>query len=103
VTHTAATFSISVSGATEYSCKVTPPDNDYGHQTVFTFIDKSPADVEIWEIGYPAFPGTGGVIIPGEVYTIEIDIGDAWTIEGPHGGCLVNLEITHADGHAIIS
>jgi Protein kinase domain len=108
VTHTAATFSISVSGATEYSCNGTPPNDSYTAYTDFTFIDKSPADVQIWAIG-PGSNGTntvtgiGGVIVPGEVYTTNTSDSIAWTIEGPQGGCLVNLEITQADGHAIIS
>jgi Protein kinase domain len=106
VAHTAATFSISLSGATEYSCNGTPPAASSSSSTVFTFVDKSPADVQIWEIGVPwSGPGygIGGVIVPGQAYTIVVNTADTWTIEGPQGGCLENLEITHADGHAIIS
>jgi hypothetical protein len=61
--------------------------------------------VQIWAIGYPGSGpgyGIGGVIVPGETYTIAT-FGYTWTIETPQGGCLENLEITRADGHAIIS
>jgi hypothetical protein len=106
VTHAGATFSISVSGAKEYSCKVTPPSLAGDNTQSFSFIDKTPGDVQFWDITPYYYAnnaaGSGGVLSPGEVYTAYIVVGSDWTIEGPGGGCLANLEIT-GGGRVIIS
>ena len=98
--HAVTTFSISVSGATQYSCGTQVSSASGGASAQFTFTNNSSAVIEIFYFvgSYPYFQAD---LEPGEILTVSIYADQYWMVQDPRG-CLAILN-TNGTGHATVN
>ncbi len=102
-THAAATYSFSVSGASEYSCADEGSlQSSTGASVQFGFVDNSSNNLSVYEIGSNGALDFAAGLASGASYQVVTNVGAYFVVENSGGGCLAIFGIDGA-GQVVVS